>query len=263
MAIRQVLRSTATVLVSVYVVIALFGLVAADRLIFRPHPSSYQDTENIIKLKSGATTISALYLPNVTARYTILYSHGNAEDIGDLRPMLEAIQRSGFAVLAYDYRGYGTSGGRSSERSAYEDEEAAYDYLTRTRGVPANRIILLGRSLGGAMAIDLAQRRPVAGLIAESAFITAFRVMTRVPILPFDEFRNNDKIGRVNCPVLIIHGTDDAVIPISHGQRLFRDAKHPKQSWWVGGAGHDDLAEVAGPRYFAMLRRFADSLGGH
>ena len=261
MTARRALRSVVTILVSVYAVIAVFGLFFADRLIFRPHPSSYHDAGNIIKLRSGASTISAVFLPNPAARYTILYSHGNAEDIGDLLPMLETMQRSGFAVLAYDYKGYGTSGGRSSERSAYEDEDAAYDYLVTSARIPANRIIVLGRSLGGAMAIDLARRRPVAALIVQSSFITAFRAMTTVPIVPFDEFRSDDKIGQVHCPVLVIHGTDDAVIPLRHGQRLFRDANNPKRSWWVAGAGHDDLPDVAGARYFATVRQFADSLG--
>ncbi|MFN2571730.1 MAG: alpha/beta hydrolase [Gemmatimonadales bacterium] len=242
--------------------IAVFGFFFADRLIFRPHPSSYQDTGNIIKLSSGATRISAVYLPNEAARYTILYSHGNAEDIGDLLPMLETMRRSGFAVLAYDYKGYGTSGGASSERSAYEDEDAAYDYLVTSRRIPAHRVIALGRSLGGAMAVDLARRRPVAALIVQSSFITAFRAMTGVPIVPLDEFRSDDKIGQVRCPVLIIHGTEDAVISLRHGQRLFRDANTPKRSWWVAGAGHDDLPDVAGARYLKTLRQFADSLGG-
>jgi hypothetical protein len=100
MTARRALRSVATILASVYAVIAVVGLFFADRLIFQPHPSSYQDTGNIIKLRSGSSTISAVYLPNPAARYTILYSHGNAEDIGDLLPMLETMQRSGFAVLA-------------------------------------------------------------------------------------------------------------------------------------------------------------------
>jgi fermentation-respiration switch protein FrsA (DUF1100 family) len=112
------------------------------------------------------------------------------------------------------------------------------------------------------MAIDLARRQPVAALIVQSSFITAFRAMTGVPILPFDEFRSDDKIGQVRCPVLVIHGTDDAVISLRHGQRLFRDANNPKRSWWVAGAGHDDLPDVAGARYFATLWQFADSLGG-
>jgi abhydrolase domain-containing protein 17 len=262
MTARRALRSAVTILATVYAVIAVFGLFFADRLIFRPHPSSYQDTGKITKLRSGASTISAVYLPNPAARYTILYSHGNAEDIGDLLPMLETMQRSGFSVLAYDYKGYGTSGGRSSERSAYEDEDAAYDYLVTSRRVPANRVIALGRSLGGAMAIDLARRQPVAALIVQSSFITAFRALTGVPILPFDEFRSDDKIGQVHCPVLVVHGTAGAVIPPWHGRRLFRDANNAKRSWWVAGAGHDDLPDVAGARYFATVRQFADSLGG-
>ena len=198
-----------------------------------------------------------MFLPNPAARYTILYSHGNAEDVGEVLPDLQDIQRMGFSVLAFDYRGYGTSEGRPSERGAYQDEDAAYDYLIRTEHVPVSHIIALGRSLGGGTAVDLASRRPLGGLIVQSSFVTAFRAMTHVPIVPFDEFRNVAKIGQVHCPVLVIHGRADKVIAFWNGERLFREANEPKRAFWVGGAGHDDLFEVAGGRYGTTLRAFA------
>lgn len=171
----------------------------SDRIIFQPPASAYRDTGATVKLKSrDGVQISAVYLPNPQATYTILFSHGNAEDLGTLAFELEDVRAMGFSVLAYDYHGYGTSSGKPSEQNAYEDHEAAYDYLTQVLQVPADRIIAHGRSLGGAMAIDLASRKPVGGLIVESSFLSAFRVLTGYPIFPFDKFRNLEKISQVS-----------------------------------------------------------------
>jgi fermentation-respiration switch protein FrsA (DUF1100 family) len=99
--------------------------------------------------------------------------------------------------------------------------------------------------------------RPVAGLVLESAFSSAFRVMTRVLVLPFDRFNNLQKIKKIHCPVMIIHGTEDSVIKIAHGRRLFAAANEPKQALWVEGAKHNDVAFVGGTRYFNSLKAFA------
>jgi hypothetical protein len=234
----------------------------ADRMIFLPPPPTYGDGQGVIKLATaGGERIAALYLPNPAAPYTILFSHGNAEDLGAIRPFLAGLRAIGFGVLAYDYRGYGTSEGRPSEKASYEDVEAAYEYLTRAAGVPGDRIIAYGRSVGGGPAVELATRRPLAGLVLESAFLSAFRVVTRVPLLPFDKFRNIDKIGRVRCPVLVMHGMADEVVPFSHGQGLYRAAPEPKRFLWVEGAGHNDFLWVAGERHARALREFAALLG--
>src|SRR5439155_21231421 len=136
----------------------------------------------IVKLISkDGKQISAIFLPNEKAKYTILYSHGNAEDIGDIRPMLDGLKNLGFSVFAYDYQGYGTSQGKPTESNAYADVLAAYEYLTTRLGISSERIISYGHSLGAALAVDLAARKPVAGVIIESAFTTAFRVVTRIP----------------------------------------------------------------------------------
>jgi fermentation-respiration switch protein FrsA (DUF1100 family) len=144
----------------------------------------------------------------------------------------------------------------------YQDELAAYDYLTRQIGVPAAQVIAYGRSLGAATALEAATRRPVAGLVLESSFLSAFRVLTRVPVLPWDKFPNASKIRRVTCPVLVIHGRDDQVVPFWHGERLFALARSRKQNFWVDGAGHNDVMLVAGPAYFRHIRIFADTLAG-
>lgn len=176
--------------------------------------------------------------------------------------MLVAMRDAGFSVLGYDYRGYGTSEGSPSERKAYLDAEAAYAYLVEEVRLPPGRIIVHGRSLGGAMAIELAAHKPVGGLIVESAFVSAARVVTSMPVCFLDRFKNHEKIGAVGCPVLFIHGTADRLIPLWHAERLFAAANEPKWSWWVEGAGHNDLQWHAGRAYWRRLRGFADSLRG-
>ena len=259
---KRFLRSSILVIILTYIGLLLYGVMLGDRIIFQPPQSEYRDTSATLKLLSrDGVRISAVHLDNANATYTILFSHGNAEDLGTLSPTLESFRRMGFDVFAYDYHGYGTSGGRANERNAYDDEEAAYEYLVHTLHVPANRIVAFGRSLGGAMAIDLAARQPLAGLVVESSFLSAFRVVTRYPILPFDKFRNIDKITGVRCPVLVIHGRQDHVIPFWHGARLFESANEPKMSLWVEGAGHNDVAEIAGDKYEQTLRGFSSTLG--
>jgi abhydrolase domain-containing protein 17 len=241
----------------IYFGISLFVHFISEKIIFQPQFSSYRDTEQIIKLSSAnGVQISAIYLHNPEARYTILFSHGNAEDIGSALPTLKKLHGLGFSVFAYDYQGYGTSSGSPSEENAYKDVNAAYNYLIEELNVSANRIIAYGRSLGGAVAIDLAQKRPLAGLIIESSFTTAYRVVTQIPLFPFDKFKSISKIKQVHCPVLIIHGKRDEVIPFSHGEKLFLEANEPKASYWVEAAGHNNLIQVAEKDYEEALLNF-------
>jgi fermentation-respiration switch protein FrsA (DUF1100 family) len=258
MLIRRMLSFLLIFLAFLYVVIFLFAFFYGEKIIFQPQRATYRDSEQIIKLLSGKDAlISAVYLKNPEAKYTILYSHGNAEDVGLLLPLLKEIRNFGFSVLAYDYQGYGTSTGSPTEERAYQDADAAYQYLTQQFRIPPAQIIALGRSLGGAVAVDLASRQPLGGLIVESSFLSAYRVMTQIPLLPLDKFRSAVKLKKVRCPVLVIHGTVDEVIPFRHGQTLFRLAPEPKQHYWVVGAGHNNLFEVADIQYAVALRKFS------
>lgn len=244
-------------LLLIYALFALYVYFWADSMIFLPQPASYQDTTDILKISVNDTEqISALYLPNASAQYTLLYSHGNAEDLGDIRPVLDRFHSWGFSVFAYDYRGYGTSDGQPSERRAYQDIEAAYRYLTEQLQVPPEQVILYGRSLGGGAAIDLATQYPVAGLILESTFTSAFRVVVPFPLLPFDKFSNLKKLQTIDYPVLVMHGQADQTIPIAHSQTLYEAASGPKLSLWVAEAAHNDFTWVAGERHQKALLSF-------
>lgn len=274
------LSTILTIVIGFYIVMCALALVS-DHLIFQPQSSSYQDTDfqkpngnvveghrvfdgGLVKLKSGdgkdQQTITAIWLPNPDARYTLLFSHGNAEDIGDDLPMFNMFREAGFSVFAYDYRGYGTSEGRPSENGVYADVEAAYDYITGTLHVPADHVISMGRSVGCAPALHLAVSRPAAALIIEAPFLSAFRVLTRVRLLPWDKFNNARVIGRVHVPVLVIHGRADSVVPFWHGERIYELANEPKQSFWVDNAGHNDVLFTAGAKYVQAVQQFAASL---
>ncbi|MBD2104448.1 alpha/beta hydrolase [Leptolyngbya sp. FACHB-261] len=246
-------------LLFLYACLCLYAFFFTDRLMFPVPPASYRDTEAVIKLTaSNGAQVSALYLPNQQADYTLLYSHGNGEDLGYIAPVLQQLQAIGFAVFAYDYQGYGTSQGRASERNTYASVDAAYDYLTAKLGVPSDRIIAYGRSIGGGPTLDLAIRQPLAGVVLESTFVAIFRVVTRIAIVPFDRFDNLRKIRKLRCPVLIIHGKLDGVVPFWHSQRLFEAAPEPKQALWLDQANHNDVALVAAEQYPQTLRQFAE-----
>jgi abhydrolase domain-containing protein 17 len=249
-----------------YVAITLFALLVAERVMFQPPASSYARTQLPVTLVpvADADSVAVVYLPDDDARFTILHSHGNAEDLGQLGWLLEELRGAGFAVVAYDYRGYGQSSAvRPTAARAVADAEAVYRYAVGVLGVPPHRLVVHGRSVGSGPALELAARHEVAGVILESAFTSAYRVITRVRLLPFDRFPNLDRVRQLDRPVLVIHGTRDGIVPFSHGRQLYAAAAVPKHSLWVEGAGHNDLVLVAGDRYRQALSEFARLLAEH
>jgi len=241
--------------------IVLLAYVFPEHFIFPVPPSSYSDTPTVLKIKTkNGVTLSAIYLSNPKAKYTILVSHGNAEDIGRMYPWLKTFEQHGFSIFAYDYAGYGTSTGKPSEKQTYQNIDAAYNYLTQDLKIPPQNIILYGRSLGAAVSIDLAARQPVAAVIVEAAFVSAYRVLTVWPLLPFDKFNNLAKIKNIHVPILFIHGQKDFIVPSWHGKKLFAAANQPKQAWWVGQAGHNNIVNVAGEKYWQTIMQFVKSL---
>jgi fermentation-respiration switch protein FrsA (DUF1100 family) len=245
----------------VYGGLALFARMAADRLIFVPQPCSYVSSDRFTTLVTpDGERLCAAYLPNPQARFTLLYSHGNAEDLGDILPELEALRQAGFAVFAYDYRGYGLSSGTPSVKGACTDILTAYRHLTTALGVPARQIVLYGRSVGGGPSVHLAASQPVGGLILQSAFTSAFVVVTKVPILPFDRFRNLALIDRIGCPLLVMHGRRDGVIPFSHSLKLYARAASPKRSLWLDDVGHNSFPGKHEQQYWKALEEFRELL---
>ena len=178
--------------------------------------------------------LNAWYLPSPSASKVLLVFHGNATNLGTDLPRLQFFARLGVSLFEVDYRGYGKSEGSPDEAGLYRDANAAYQYLVATRSYKPRDILLHGQSLGGAVAIDLASRRECGGLIVESSFTSAREMARRMFLLPLLEyipksrFDSLRKIGQVRCPVLIVHGTQDQLIPFSMGQELYQAAREPK-----------------------------------
>ena len=253
----RALRHLLGLVVLGYLLSLLALLLLFDRVLFQPHPPGYVKNNDIVFIPVGeGEKIAAVWLPNPQARYTILHSHGNGEDLGDILPELREFRDQGYAVLGYDYRGYGLSSGRPSEKNACADIEAAYRYLTETLKVPTEQIIIHGYSVGGGSSVWLASRHKTAGLVLESTFTTALSTVTRITIFPIDRFRNIDRIRSVTVPILVIHGTDDRIVPYPLGEKLFAAAPAPKRFLRVAEAGHYDLRDEADKRYWEAWRTF-------
>lgn len=253
-------RKLMLTLLFLYISLLLFAYFLSDILIFPANPSSYQDDANILKLTTANDEkISAMYLPNPQATYTVLHSHGNAEDIGEVKLLLEDLRAHGFAAFGYDYQGYGTSSGTPSEQNTYYDVEAAYHYLTQTLHIPPNNIIAYGRSLGTGVTVELASRYPLAGVILESPYLSTFRVKTYLPLVPFDKFSNINKIQHIHVPLLIIHSRQDEVIPFWHGKQLWEMANAPKQKLWLDNIGHADIP-FQGEEYWQAIQQLVTTI---
>lgn len=225
-----------------YVGVCVFIYLTQARLIYFPSPD-YAHTpgdlhmfyeEHVLTADDG-TRIIAWFLPRPEARATVLFLHGNGDNLGDLVFTARALQLLGLDVLMVDYRGYGHSEGQPSEDGLYRDADAAWRWLVEARGVDPKRIVVHGRSLGGAVAVELARRRPVGGLVVESSFSSLVAIGQRqYPLLPVSliarhRFESIRKVPEIAAPKLFFHGRDDALIPLRDGQRLYAAAAPPKQ----------------------------------
>ncbi len=193
----------------------------------------------------------------------ILFCHGNAGNISHRLDNVRLLLKYGLQVFIFDYRGYGKSSGRPSEKGIYKDGLAAYDYLIGKRHLRPDQIIVFGRSLGAAIAIELALKKEVRSIILESAF-TSTKDMARTIwlfslfsyFLPAN-YNNREKVARLDVPKLFIHSEGDEIVPFSMGQKLFDAAKAPKYFYPLKGAGHNDTYIVGGDKYFKTIATFA------
>ncbi len=223
--------------------------------------------EDIFFTTADSVRLHGWFVAHPNAVATMVWCHGNAGNITDRLDNLTRLAQLPIQVFLFDYRGYGRSQGRPHEDGLYLDAQAAYDVVAARPDVDSQRIFLFGRSLGGAVAADVALRRRVAGLILESAFTSA-RAMAWQAFRPFpvqwimgSRFDTLDKVRRIHVPVLIIHGTRDDVVPFGMGQRLFEAANEPKEFYPIAGAGHNDTYLVGGADYLESLGRFLTGRG--
>ena len=199
------------------------------------------------------------------AAATVVYFHGNGGNLSYCDWVGAELAARGFDVLLFDYRGYGRSQGEpTDERGLYADADAAYDFVTKSRGVDARRVVLYGQSLGTAAATDVASRRECGALVLESGLSSASDMAGMViPWLPGfvrnltkNKLDSVGKLPRVGCPVFVAHGGRDEIIPVGQGRKLFEAAPEPKRLHIVEGAGHNDLSNVGGEQYIDSLAQF-------
>lgn len=196
------------------------------------------------------------------ARYTLLLSHGNMEDLGiatsDASSYTDVL---GCDICLYEYSGFGIATGKPSEANCYADIEATYDFLVHDAGVNPNTIVLFGRSMGSGPTVYLASQRRVAGVILVAAFLSCARVVQNFKVTPpFDLFPNIDRIGKVYCQVLLIHGKRDQIVPFSHGMELARRCRGAVETLWVDEAGHNNVEKDFPSIIISKVRHFLDNL---
>jgi fermentation-respiration switch protein FrsA (DUF1100 family) len=214
----------------------------------------FLDTEDGVRIHS-------FFLPAPGATRALLFLHGNAGNASHRIPNAVLLQHLGAHVLLLDYRGYGRSQGRPSERGLYADARAGLAYLRERRGLPPGRVVVFGRSLGGAVAVQLAAENELAGVILESTWSSladAARVHfgAAAAWLVHGRYDSAATISRVRAPLLFVHGDRDDIVPLALGRRLYEAAPEPKAFETLRGAGHNDTLEVGGRRYLERIARF-------
>jgi hypothetical protein len=251
--------------------IALVGLVRAIEPSLAFFPLRGEDAtpaagtfEAVDLTTSDGESLRAWWMPHPEPRALVYYLHGNGGNLSMWLPVLSGIQQRGFSVFALDYRGYGTSTGRPSEQGLYRDVEAA---LARVSELASARvpIIYWGRSLGAVMAAFAASRRGPDGLILESGFPDARSVVAGSLLWPLSflssyRFPAGEWLQSVHCPTLVMHGTEDSVIPFRLGRQLFESVPGPKTFVAIEGGDHNDAQPPDPDSYWRAIVAFADKL---
>jgi fermentation-respiration switch protein FrsA (DUF1100 family) len=206
-------------------------------------------------------TLHAWFIMAKKPAATVLYCHGNAGNISHRLHRVKFFNDMGINVLIFDYRGYGKSSGRPGEKGLYHDAQAAYDYLIAEKNIKSQDLMVYGKSLGGAVAVDLCLKREVGKLILESTFASSAEVAKEIyPFLPLtllltQKYNSLKKIDKISIPKLIVHGRDDEIIKFRHSKMLYEKAAEPKKHMPFTG-GHNDEVFVTSKEYRDIIKQF-------
>jgi alpha-beta hydrolase superfamily lysophospholipase len=262
------IMNIAVILLIFYLVFLITIYFMQDRMLYFPDREILITPRDIgleyeeVSLKTrDNVTISGWYIPSENEKGVLLFCHGNAGNISHRMDSIRIFHGLGFSVLIFDYRGYGHSEGKPSEKGTYLDAEAAWNYLIVEKQKSPDRIILFGRSLGAAIAAESARRHYPAGIILESSFISVPEMGTHyypwipVRLLSKFDYTTIDKIKSITCPKLIIHSPDDEIVPFEHGRRLFENAGQSKEFLQIKGS-HNEGFLTSGNLYIEGLESF-------
>ncbi len=248
----------------VYLGLLIIALFFADSLIFQAPGTPYSNEEEhfaCISDKNGQN-IASYYRPADENMPTLLWSHGNAENLSTVKFAMDGLNEMGFGVLAYDYPGYGNSPGQPSEEGCQDALALAYQLLVDGKKIPPSKIILAGQSVGSGPTCWLAENHEHGGVLLISPFLSAFRTITHIPLFPHDRFQNLHRIKNFSTPLLIIHGEDDEVIPFAHGKKLFELSPSDQKTFLpIPNAGHNDLFVKEPLLIFEVIQTFGKEVG--
>ncbi len=263
------------ILAIVYALIAVMAYLSQSRMIYIPEFPSRELVatpdrvgmayENVSLKTEDDVSLHGWYIPAKKSKYTILFFHGNAGNISHRLESIQIFHELGLSVLIVDYRGYGNSGGRPTEAGTYQDARAAWRYLVSERGLNEKNIILFGRSLGGAIAAQLATIVSPGGIIVESAFTSAEALAKTVywylpvKLLARIHYPTAEYISRISCPILVVHSRQDDIVPYRQGRQLFDLAPEPKRFLELRG-GHNEGFSVSVRDYIDGLDDFLKTL---
>lgn len=259
-------------ILSVAYCLLLLVLIYLENMLVYPAPrypegdweATWLQHEDVNFTSADGTKLHGWYVEHPQPKVVILYCHGNGTHVADLAEFLQ-VMRDEFqvSIFAFDYRGYGRSEGKPAEKGIMEDAEAAQKWLAEKAGIKEQEIVLMGRSLGGGIALHLAAEKGAKGVVLQSTFTSLpDAAATHYPWAPIKLLMRNRydslaRISRYSGPVFLSHGTADRIIPFSHGQTLFAAATGPKEFFEIPGGDHHDAEPED---YIPALHKFLDSL---
>ncbi len=257
---------------SLLIALLLVSCRPEDKLIFYPSAEIILtprhvglEFQDLFFTTADGVRLNGWFIQHREARVTLVWFHGNAGNISHRVENIKLLHdKVRVNIFIFDYRGYGRSEGNVSEAGTYRDGVAALEFVVQQLGVKTENLIIFGRSLGAAVAAEMANRFDIRALILETPFVSIPEMAKSVfPLLPIGSllqtrYDNLEKIAKIKVPLLVLHGDRDAVIPYEHGRRVFNAAPGPKDFYTISGASHNDTYIVGGDAYFERLRSFIE-----